>query len=204
MKRYLSCLAAVAASLCLAHIASAQTGSGVTVSLALASGNPAQLTPGSLLTYNLNVSGLKGSTSNPGSPVVGGYDLTVDFNPSFLSATGFSFGPYLGPGDTQFDDLTSTAGQAYLGDFASASAQTLIAQQPAAFTLATLTFTVMQAGNSVLTFDPSSSMSSENGTTLDVVAYRGTVVPEPSTCVLALLGLAGLAWSGARRRANVA
>ncbi len=204
MKHYLSFFAAAAASLCLAHLASAQTGSGVMVSLVLASGNPSQLTPGSLLTYNLNVSGLKGSTNNPGSPVVGGFDLALDYDPSFLTASGYTFGTYLGPNDFQDTDF-SVANQAFLSDSASASAQALVAQQPSAFTLATLTFTVVKAGTSAITYDPSSSMSNENSGTLDVVSYTGATVPEPSTYALTLLGAAGLVWYGTgRRRAKVA
>ena len=206
MKRLLALLGATVVSGCLTHVASAQQGAGVVVSLVPASSNPTAVAAGTFLTYNVNISGLKGSANISGSPVVGGYDLTLDFDATFLSLSAVNFNTfpggaqsYLGPNDFQATDF-SVSGQGYFGDFASASAQQLELQEPAAFTLASVTFEALRTGTGSITFDPSSSMSNENGGTLDVVRYTSAAVPEPGTYALALLGAAGLCGYTLRRR----
>ncbi len=142
-------------------------------------------------TYSLNVKGLKTSADYAG-PVLGGYNITLDFNSAIASVQSVAFGSLLNLSGTDYQSAdTSSAGVLSLMEISFDSASALEAAQPGSFTLATITFVGQASGLTGLTFDlANTSLSDENANTLDL-AGGGTggnlsVVPEPSTTAIAL------------------
>jgi hypothetical protein len=150
---------------------------------------------GGMEAYNLVVSGLKGSADYNG-PALGGFDVQLDFNSTIASAQSVTFGSMLNlsGNDFQYSDLTSTPGQITLAEISYDSAAALEGAQTKSFTLATIDFQGLALGSTTLTIDPGSSLSDENGNTLDVVSLNNgsltvAAVPEPSTCALGSMAL---------------
>jgi len=150
---------------------------------------------GGLDTYNLIVSGLKGSADYNG-PALSGFIVQLDYDSTIAAAQSVAFGSKLNllGDDFQYSDLSSIPGQITLEEFSDASSTALEGAQSSSFTLATIEFQGLAAGTTTLTIDPSSSLSDENGNTLDVINLNGasftvTPVPEPGTCALAALAL---------------
>ena len=150
---------------------------------------------GGSATYNVNVSGLKGSADYNG-PALGGFNVQVDYNPSVASVQSTSFGNMLNlsGGDYQSADL-SAPGQIYLSEISFDSAASLELAQTGNFTLGTITLQGVAFGTSSLVFDTAgTSLSDENGNTLDLISTTSgsmAVVPEPAVYGLASALLVG-------------
>jgi hypothetical protein len=161
---------------------------------------------GSSVAVDLVISGL----GNFAAPSLSAFDLIIKYEPTILGLTAVAIGdPVLGGDQLDLgegsifvvDDLGS--GQVELVDFSLASIGVLDIRQPGSFTLARLTFDALAIGTSPLEIiapmglvDP--IFGDSNGDPLDVVRVAGsiTVVPEPSTVTLFLMGTLalGMAW----------
>jgi len=158
-----------------------------------------------LATYNLNISGLKTNADYTG-PVLGGYNIVLDFNSAIASAQSVSFGSSLAisGSDLQVADL-STSGQISLTEISYDSAAVLESSQSSSFTVATITFQGLTPGTTALTFDTANtSLSDENANTLDLINANGasltvTAIPEPS-CAAGVFGVVAVGACLLRRR----
>lgn len=149
---------------------------------------------GTPVDVDLTISGL-GDFS---APSLGGFDLDVTFDNSILGFSSVVFGALLGgPGEAVTIVDTSTAGVVNLFEVSLLFDFELDALQPAAFTLATLTFDTLAVGTSVLGISINSLILIDAGDPpleLPAQVQGGsiTAVPEPTTLVLLSLGLIAL------------
>jgi hypothetical protein len=141
--------------------------------------------PGDSVTVNLNISGLGG----PGSAEVGSFDSFIGFQPGLLSPTGVTFTPLLGDPSLflAITDAETGVGSVEATDVSLLSTADLDAMQSSSFTLATYSFTALKAGT--VSFDYlGGPVDNGNGV---LIAGTKTIVPEPSSLLLILSGLAG-------------
>jgi hypothetical protein len=149
---------------------------------------------GIVTSYDLTISGLKGSADYNG-PALGGFSTVLDFDSSIASVASVSFGSSLNlsGGDLQLFD-SSTSGQLYLSEFSFDSAAALEQAQSSSFTLATISFEGAGLGTTALTFDlTQTSLTDENANTLKLIRANGSslsvaAVPEPGIYALAGFG----------------
>jgi hypothetical protein len=133
---------------------------------------------------------------------LGSFDLAVNFDNALLSIASYNLGSQLGSSADSFDTSAGSLGSG-LFNLGQVSFLFDLSAQPSSFTLATLHFNGLAAGNSALSFS-SVTLGDAWGNSLnaDLVANSLNVaaVPEPETYALMLagLGLLGLA----RRRAR--
>lgn len=134
---------------------------------------------------------------------VGAFDITLSYDASAWSAMAVDFSPFLN-GSDPFGSLAAAdlgvAGRVHLQEVSFITPldpQPLDVLQPQSFTLATVQFTAVAQGTGAFAIQQA-ALFDELGDGMAISA-----VPEPSTTVLGLLGLAGLAAHGrrARRRA---
>jgi hypothetical protein len=126
------------------------------------------------------------------------YNLTIGFDGTKIDFTGVSYSSLLMPGSTGGPTETATSVQ-----FSQITVISDLTPQPDAFTLATLTFTALEAGDWDLDFLNlgNASLSNQSGGSLypDLSTATGdtvsVIVPEPG-----LLGLLGLGLAIAARR----
>jgi hypothetical protein len=158
---------------------------------------------GSFVTADLWIDG-----SDPKSGV-GGYDVTVNFNPVFLAFDNVSAGAHFGITAGPF--ITSTADSISIADISlEPPADLLRLQQSSDFLLGSFRFHTLSSGTSMLDISQA-VLGDVNGNQLTVDALRSgnievlaTAVPEPASYVLLLAGL-GLIWvftKGSRRQNN--
>lgn len=148
--------------------------------------------PGSVVGVDVLVSDI----GPPGAPPsIGSFDLSVAFNPSLLSLSGVSFGPYLGD-PSLFEALTDFLplgpGSVSLAEVSLLSPGELDALQPAVFSLATLSFIGIASGTASFSFVGVPLIDDAFGVKL--------AIPEPATIALVGFGLIGVAGAAARRR----
>jgi hypothetical protein len=140
------------------------------------------IVPGEMVDVDAIISGL----GQP--PSVGAFDLFMGFNPALVTATGVSFGPYLGD-PLLGQALTATTFSPMEVEFAEVSLLApadLDALQSPSFALATLSFTGVGSGLAAFAFS-SGVVDDAFGAKLVVVA-----TPEPDTWLLLATSLAGL------------
>ncbi|MDO6444800.1 PEP-CTERM sorting domain-containing protein [Colwellia sp. 1_MG-2023] len=126
------------------------------------------------------------------SYLLGGFAGTINFDPSQLALTGWSFGNGFDDGLGSYSAVDdSVAGTLYLEDFADfyADEPTIIANQGASFVLASFTFNALSSGIQtvsllqgleVVSFD-NSQLESFAGQS---VSFNVSQVPEPMSIVL--------------------
>ena len=165
---------------------------------------------GDLISIDVFVSGL--SSPEPGDEIVSAFDLDVLYDPTILNATSISFGAALGIADV--DTFTSSIFSTGRIDFANVSLllnDDLDLLQADSVLLASLTFSAIGIGSSLLAFDAQTSPGIDlvgrdpfarlpidlAGTALVTVGERPIGVPEPGLLAPFALGLLGL---GAARR----
>lgn len=159
---------------------------------------------GGLSTFNLNISGLKGSADYNG-PALGAFEVTLDYDASIVSLQSDTFGNLAGVDELNNNGSailldSSAPGEIQLTEYSTDLPSTLEIDQTTSFTLATFTLQGINAGTTPLAFDLSNtSLSDENGNSLDLInansgSFTVTSVPEPSFYGLSALtlGLVGL------------
>ena len=159
---------------------------------------PQTINVGDPATMDLVVSGL----GNLSAPSLGAFDFDLSYDPTILSAVSLTFGSYLDLGNfgsSRFSDLT-TAGVIHLDEISFESPGDLNNAQPGTFTLATLSFTGLAPGTSIIDFTLS-SLSDEQGQSISGFSTAsGSIevigvsrVPDAgSSAFLLFFGLAGL------------
>ncbi|MBU0602010.1 MAG: cohesin domain-containing protein [Gammaproteobacteria bacterium] len=152
--------------------------------------------PGDTFSIDIVVTDL-GDTA---ASTLGTYDLSVAFDPSLVKVFGITFGNGLDVFDLgSLFTVSSGFGTISLYELSFDSIDDLVALQPDAFTLATLTFKAISLGTTP--FDVSvTAFGDAFGDSLPVTLTGSSVavVPEPQTLALMLAGL-GLIGFAARR-----
>lgn len=149
---------------------------------------------GDTLSVDLRMSDLGDGTS----PSIGVFDIDLLFDPLLLSFGSATYGTgldVLGLGSLQI--ATLGVGSVNLFELSFDTIDDLNTLQPAAFTLATLTFTALADGTSVLTLFVN-ALGDAEGSSLPATLQNGSVtvgsppptpVPEPESYALLLAGL---------------
>ena len=136
--------------------------------------------------------------SDLGGEIVSAYDLDVTYDDAILSATGVSFTAALGDEgffEAFYDSDLSTSGIVDLAGVSLLSDADLLALQGGdAVTLASLEFTVIANGASVLdfNFDAFNDVKGSNAQILPLDVNPGSVaapIPEPSAALLFFVGI---------------
>lgn len=157
----------------------------------------ASFAEGSSVSVDVVISGLAAGEQ------LGAFDLVVSFDPAFVGLSAYQLGNQLGD-SALFESIDASAGSLAAGRFNLAQISFLwdLTTQPAAFTLATLTFNGLAAGQTALSFSDvtlgdalGAPLAADLGSTL----LNVTAVPEPGTSAMLLAGL-GLLGLMARRR----
>ena len=157
---------------------------------------------GAAFDVNLVVTGLEDGINE----IVGAFALDVTYNATVLQATGATYSTLLGAlGTDAFPDAPVLApGLVSLLNGSLLSDLDLASLQPDSFTLATIHFSALSPGTSLLTFAGTTELVGRNAATLQFNRLQGAVqvnaaaVPEPGTILLLGAGL-GLLFSLRRR-----
>jgi hypothetical protein len=139
--------------------------------------------------------------------VVSSFDLDVTYDDTILSATGVTFGNFLGGPSDSFQDFILKPGLIDFAETSLLSDSGLDSLQPDSFTLATLNFVAISLGTSALQFSGGADdIKGRDAQALTVEPSDGSVsvsaVPEPSTILLMGIGLLGFA-AGIKRRSSI-
>ncbi|MDX1734560.1 MAG: cohesin domain-containing protein [Halioglobus sp.] len=142
---------------------------------------------------------------------LGAFDITVGFDATALSLTGYSLGPYLGdPSLSEALDASSgdLGGSVNVAEVSLLSTAGLDVLQPGSFTVATLNFDVTSlvlGAVTQLSVLPGAILGDAFGAQLAVAGVGGASVanvPVPGTFILLLLPLGGLLALGRARQAH--
>ncbi len=161
---------------------------------------------GDSINVKIGVSGL----SQDSAPSLSTYDLNLSFNPSLLSFSGAVFGDAsLGNqldlnnfgGNLSGADLTDDPGTLNFYEVSFDSVSDLNDLQAESFTLATLSFDVLNFGTSDLTLSVNAFGDAEgNDLPVTTLSTSVTTVPLPSAIFLMASGLMGLGFAGKTRK----
>jgi len=154
--------------------------------------------PGTSFDVALTISGLGDYASSS----LGEFDIDISYNSSILAFNNAVFGdpdPLLGDQLDLFgfgfpiQVVAPSSGSVNLFELSFNTIDELVDYQAGAFTLATLKFDALAAGKSDLILTPI-TLGDESGAPLSVTVANSsiTVVPEPSTISLFILGIVGL------------
>ena len=188
--------AALLCGLSLCFSAGSAQALSITLSLVVTTAEPVEV--GETVDVEVQIAGLDGGAL----PSLQSYNLTIGFDETILDFTsisysteltpGFTGGPTEGTGTVQFTQITT---------------ETDLTLQPDAFTLATLTFTALDVGDSALGFLSlgNASLAAQSGggslfPSLASATGATVTVPEPALLGLFALGLAATARRLRRRR----
>jgi len=162
---------------------------------------------GNSVNVDIGISGL----ASGAAPSLGGYDVNLSFDSTYLSFAGVAFGDaVLGNqldlaslGSTTIAELTGI-GIVNLFELSGDAAEDLNTLQAPGFNLATVTFDVLNAGTSLLQLDLN-ALADADGNTLSAitVSVPVTTVPLPSAFLLMAPSLAGLMCAGKRRKRSI-
>jgi hypothetical protein len=160
---------------------------------------------GNSVNVQIGVSGLGGNLA----PSLGAYDLDLSFDPSHLAFTGAEFGDALlgnqldlfnFGGNLSGADLTDP-GTVNFYEVSFDSVTDLNDLQVNSFTLATLSFDVLDFGTSDLTLSVNAFGDAEgNDLPVTTLSTSVTTVPLPSAIFLMASGLMGLGFAGKPRK----
>lgn len=160
---------------------------------------------GNSVNVKIGVSGLGGNLA----PSLGAYDLDLSFDPSHLAFTGAEFGDALlgnqldlfnFGGNLSGADLTDP-GTVNFYEVSFDSVADLNDLQVNSFTLATLSFDVLDFGTSDLTLSVNAFGDAEgNDLPVTTLSTSVTTVPLPSAIFLMASGLMGLGFAGKPRK----
>jgi hypothetical protein len=151
---------------------------------------------GDLISLDLVISGL----GNFAPASLGAFDISIAFDNTALSFTGYSLGGYLGNvalSEAIDAGTGATGGTVNAAEVSLLSAAGLDALQPGAFTLATLNFTVINLSGGAatqLSVLPGAVLANAFGGPLEVTTSgpaRIQSVPVPGTLLLLIIGLCG-------------
>jgi hypothetical protein len=138
--------------------------------------------PGSLIQSPGDIFMAGVQIANPGPNGVGDYDLTISFSSAVLSASIVNFGTFLGGPINSIQSSSIGLGSVEIAEVSLLSPSSLIALQPATFTLATITFKTLNPGVTTLNFNDV-VIDDANGVALTVSSTPGSVAvvsPEPA------------------------
>lgn len=154
----------------------------------------ATASPSSVFVLDVGVADVRAGSA------VGAYDITLHYDASLWSARSVDFNSFLSGADPMGSMATadfSVLGQVQLQEVSFVTPldpQPLDVLQPQSFTFATIRFAAVGQGTSGFGFSQAALYDAWG----DPMAV--TAVPEPSSMVLAVLGLAGLGLRQARQR----
>jgi len=153
---------------------------------------------GSTVSVGISIDGLGDGIA----PSVGTFDIDLGFDPALLSLTNVEFGTQLdvlGLGSIQ--SFSSAEGSVNLFELSLDSTSDLNAFQAPSFTLATATFSSLGSGLSLLSLN-FNALGDALGAPLVASTANGlvTVIPEPSSAALIMMGIVALVLPVALRR----
>lgn len=160
---------------------------------------------GNSVNVQISISGLGANIA----PSLGAYDLDLSFDSSHLAFSGAVFGDallgnqldLLNFGDTSSSAFLATADTLNLSELSFDTVEDLNNLQADSFTLATVSFDVLNVGTSQLTLFANAFADAE-GNALSVITLSApvTTVPLPSAMLLMASGLMGLGFAGKTRK----